>query len=93
MSLQKTALRVAPLSNRIVLARSGKDSNVALETRDVMNEFWQTLVSFAFDGEMPENGQAVEISFGGGDEQFVMRLEMTAHEIPPERMFDAEFQL
>lgn len=78
MTLQKTAIRVAPLSNRIVLARFGKDPNVALETRDAMNEFWQALVQYAFDGKMPEKGEAVEVSFGGGDEQFVLRLERKA---------------
>lgn len=78
MTLQKTAIRVAPLSNRIVLARFGKDQNVALETRDAVNEFWQALVQYTFDGKMPEKGQAMEVSFGGGDEQFVMRLERKA---------------
>lgn len=78
MTLQKTAIRVAPLSSRIVLARFGKDPNVALETRDAMNEFWQALVQYTFDGKMPEPGAAVEVSFGGGDEQFVMRLERKA---------------
>lgn len=78
MTLQKTAIRVAPLSNRIVLARFGKDQNVALETRDAMNEFWQALVQYAFDGKMPEKGAAVEVNFGGDDEQFVMRLERKA---------------
>ena len=78
MSLQNAAIRVAPLSNRIVLARFGKDPNVALETRDAMNEFWQALVQYTFDGKMPRKGEAMEISFGGGDEQFVMRLERKA---------------
>lgn len=75
MTLSNTAIRVAPLSNRIVLARFGKEPNVALETKDAMNEFWQALVQYAFDGKMPEKGRAMEVSFGGGDEQFVMRLE------------------
>lgn len=78
MNLHKTGIRVAPLSNRIVLARFGKDPSVALETRDAMNEVWQALVSYTFDGKMPEQGAAVEVNFGGGDEQFVMRLERKA---------------
>lgn len=78
MTLSNTAIRVAPLSNRIVLARFGKDPNVALETKDAMNEFWQALVSFTFDGKMPAHGEVIEVSFGGGDEQFVMRLERRA---------------
>ncbi|WP_156394017.1 hypothetical protein [Rhizobium sp. Root651] len=70
MSLSKTRIGVAPLSNRIVLARFGKNSSVALETRDAMSEFWQALVQYSFDGKMPEQGKAVEVSFGGGNEQF-----------------------
>lgn len=70
MSLSKTHIRVSPLSNRIVLARMGKDPNVALETKDIMSEFWQALVQFAFDGKMPEPGEGMGIAFGGGDEQF-----------------------
>lgn len=75
MTLSSTAIRVAPLSNRIVLARFGKSPDVALETRDAMNEFWQALVQYAFDGKMPEKGEAMEISFGGGEEQFLLRIE------------------
>lgn len=74
-SLDKIGIRLAPLSKRIVLARFGKDPTLALDKRDAMNEFWQTLVQYAFDGKMPEAGQAAEVSFGGGDEQFVLRLE------------------
>lgn len=70
----KTSIRYAPLSRRIVLARFGKDPHVALETKDAMNEFWQTLVQFAYEGEMPEVGQIADVSFGGGDEQFALIL-------------------
>lgn len=74
MSLSKTRICVAPLSNRIVLGRFGKDQDVALETRDAMSEFWKALVQYAFDEKMPEKGQSVEVNFGGGDEQFTLRL-------------------
>lgn len=74
MTLSKIAIRHAPLSDRIVLARFGKDPEVALETRDAMNEFLQAVVSYAFDGNMPEPGEAKEVSFGGGDEQFVLTV-------------------
>lgn len=70
--LDNVAIRVAPLSNRIVLARFGKDKNVALETKDAMNEFLQALVQYAFEGQMPEAGSKVELSFGGGNEQFTV---------------------
>ncbi|KEA07460.1 hypothetical protein [Rhizobium rhizogenes] len=73
--LDKVSIRHAAISNTIVLARFGKDKSVALDTRDAMNEFWQALTSYTFDGKMPEKGSAVEVRFGGGDEQFVMRLE------------------
>lgn len=73
--LSKIALRVSGVAGRIVLARFGNDPNLALETRDAQNEFWQALVQFAFDGKMPEIGEAVKIEFGGGDEQFLLRLE------------------
>lgn len=73
--LHKTGLRHAPLSDRIVLARFGKDPEVALETRDAMNEFWQALTSYAFNGKMPEPGEAAEVKFGGGDEQFILHIE------------------
>lgn len=74
-NLSKVGLRHSPLSDRIVMARFGKDATLALETRDAMNEFWQTLTSYAFKGQMPEKGEAVEVKFGGGDEQFVARVE------------------
>lgn len=68
------AIRHAAISGRIVLARFGKDPTVALETRDAMNDFWQTLVSYAFDAKMPDPGCSADITFGGGDEQFELRL-------------------
>lgn len=74
MTLNKIGIRVAPLSNRVVLARFGKVPNVALETRDAMNEFLQGLVEYAFGGEMPAEGEAAEVSFGGGKEQFELTL-------------------
>lgn len=73
--LDRVAIRVAPLSNRIVLARFGKDQNVALETKDAMNAVFQAVVQYAFDGKMPEKGEKVEISFGGAGEQFTMLIE------------------
>lgn len=70
----KTGIRYSPLTKRILLARFGKDPYVALETKDAMNEFWQTLVQYAFDGSLPEPGQAAEVKFGGGDERFTLTL-------------------
>lgn len=72
--LEKTGIRVAPLSSRIVLARFGKDPNVALETKDAMSEFWQALVQYSFDGKMPAVGEYAEVNFGGGDEQFTIKI-------------------
>lgn len=72
--LEKIAIRHAPLSNRVVLARFGKDPQVALETKDAMSDFLQTLVSYAFDGNLPAPGEAREIDFGGGDEQFTVTI-------------------
>lgn len=74
MTLVKTQIRHAPLSNRIMLTRFGKDPRLALEQRDATSEFYQALVSFAFDGKMPCEGEAVEFQFGGGDEQFVITI-------------------
>jgi hypothetical protein len=69
------AIRLAPLSKRIVLARFGKDKDVALETRDAMNEFLQVLVQYAFDGgKLPSVGDEAEVCFGAGDEQFVLTI-------------------
>lgn len=70
----------AALSNRIVLARFGKDPAVALGTKDATSEFWQALVSFAFDGEMPKPGSGCAFGFGAGDEQFSVTI--TRKEIP-----------
>lgn len=81
MSLKNTSIKVAPLSNRIVLARFGKDPNVALETKDAMSEFLQALVQYAFVGKMPHSGEAAEIAFGGGDEQFTVKV--TRNQSPP----------
>lgn len=65
-NLSKIGIRLAPLSQRIVVARFGKDPNVALETRDAMNEFLHALVMLV--------GVDHELKFGGGDEQFVVTL-------------------
>lgn len=64
--LQKVGIRVAPFSNRIVLARFGKDPTLALETKDAMSEFLHALVQYV--------GVDNEIQFGGGDEQFTVVL-------------------
>ncbi len=80
--LQNIQIRHTALGDRIVLARFGKDPTVALETRDAMNDFFQTLVSYAFDGKMPERGATVELDFGGGDEQFQMVVKRKA-EVKP----------
>lgn len=73
-NLSKIQIRHAAISGRIVLARFGQSPEVALETRDAMNEFWQAVVSYAFDAKMPEVGEASEVTFGGGDEQFTMTV-------------------
>lgn len=81
MTLEKIGIRHAPLSDRIVLARFGKDPNVALESRDAMDDFLKAIISYAFKGQMPDAGKSVEVTFGGGDEQFSMivkRLPITA---------------
>lgn len=75
--LDKIGIRHAALSDRIVIARFGKDPNTALEKRDAMSEFWQSLVSYAFDGKMPAVGEAREVKFGGGDEQFTLVITRT----------------
>lgn len=72
--IEKVAIRHALLSNRIVLARFGKDPTLALETKDAMSDFWKALVSYAFDGKLPPPGEAVEVKFGGGDEQFSLTI-------------------
>lgn len=74
MSLKNITLKVSPFSNRIVLARFGKDPELALETKDIQNEFLQTLVQYIAE-EMPEVGAKYELQFGGGDEQFFLTLE------------------
>lgn len=71
-------IRYAPLSRRVVIARFGKDPNVALETMDAMNDFLQTLVQYAFEGRMPTAGEGSEVEFGGGDEQFTLTLRRRA---------------
>lgn len=75
LDIHKIQLRHASLSDRIVLARFGKDPKIPLETRDVMSDFWQCLASYAFNGKMPDVGEKREIDFGGGDERFVLRIE------------------
>jgi len=73
--LSNTAIRMAPLSKRIVLVRFGNDKTTALDTRDAMNEFLQVLVQYAFDsGTLPEVGDEAEVCFGAGDEQFILTL-------------------
>lgn len=64
--LNEIGIRFSPLSKRVLLARFGKDPNVALETRDAMNDFLQVLVQLV--------GVGNELDFGGGDEQFTVRL-------------------
>ncbi|WP_150132696.1 hypothetical protein [Neorhizobium sp. SOG26] len=69
-SLSLVGIRVSPLTNQIVLARFGKDPQLALDTRNVENEFFQALCSYAFDHKMPEPGHGGVIQFGAADEQF-----------------------
>jgi hypothetical protein len=64
--LKKIGVRFSPLSERVLLARFGKDPDVALETRDVMNEFLHVLVQLVGEGNT--------LDFGGGDEQFTVTL-------------------
>ncbi|OAJ67734.1 hypothetical protein [Gluconobacter cerinus] len=73
--LDNIQIRFSPLSNRVVLARFGRSETEALETRDATNEFLQAFVAYSFDGKIPEKGAAVEVKFGGGDEQFTVRIE------------------
>ena len=84
-ALDKIKLTRAPLSGRIVLARIGKNPLVALEKRDATSEFFQTVVSYAFGGKMPEPGEGAEVSFGGGDEQFVMTVRRISAEPSDDR--------
>lgn len=74
-TLDQVSIRVASISGRIVLARFGKDPEVALETRGIQSEFWKALTQYAFDGKMPAPGEAVEIKYGAEDEQFLVRVE------------------
>lgn len=74
-NIKNTSIRYAPLSKRIVLARFGKDKTLALETRNATNEFLQVLLQYAFDdGKMPDVGDEAEVTFGAGDEQFVLTV-------------------
>jgi len=76
MALDNIGIRYSALSERILLARFGRDKNVALETRDAMSEVLQVIVQYAYgDGKMPDIGDCTEVFFGGGDEQFKMVLE------------------
>lgn len=74
MTLENIHLKMTALGQRVVIARTGKRKDVALEQKDVMSEFLQTIVQYAFNGRMPEPGEAVEVDFGGGNEQFLLRL-------------------
>lgn len=71
--LDNISLRLAPLSNRMVMARFGKDKEVALDTKDVTSDVLQLITQYMF-GSMPDVGQAMELQFGGGSEQFVMKI-------------------
>lgn len=72
--VEKVRICHSTLTGRVVLARFGRDPNIALAKKDASSEFWQALVSFAFDGKMPQPGDAAEIDFGGGDEQFTVSI-------------------
>lgn len=67
--LDNVELRLAPLSDRVVFARFGKDPQVALETKDAQSSFLQMIVQFTC-GDMPAPGESAMREFGGGDEQF-----------------------
>lgn len=70
MTLKNTRIARSPLSGRINLARFGKDKSVALEVKDVTSDFFQTIVSHAFDGKMPKVEDLTIFNFGGGEEHF-----------------------
>jgi len=73
--LNKIKIVHSPLTDRMLIARFGKDETTALDTRDAMNDVWQALVSYCFEDKIPAKGDKVEVSFGGGDEQFILTLE------------------
>lgn len=66
-------IKYAPLSGRFVIARFGKDKEVALETIDATNDFLQALLTHAF-GKIPEEGSSTKFTFGGGNEQFECQI-------------------
>lgn len=70
VDLTKIGIRVSPLTNRIVIARFGKDPELALDTRNAENEFFHALCSYVLDHEVPFPGKGGVVQFGGGDEQF-----------------------
>lgn len=82
-NLDKIRICVSPFSNRVVIARFGKDPNVALDSRDAMSEFLQAIAGYAFDGEMPEKGEQAEVSFGSGDEQFTFIIKRNSDRQKP----------
>ena len=75
MALDKVRIEHAPLSNRIVLARFGKDPTLALETVDATGQFLKAATSYLFDGQMPEVGAMRAITYGADDEQFKLTIE------------------
>ena len=70
--LENVKLRLAPISNRMVFARFGKNPEVALETKDAMSDVFQVITQYAFGGKMPEKGASIALDYGAGDEQFTM---------------------
>lgn len=91
--LAKTHIRYSPLSKRILLARFGKDVNVALETRDCVNDFLQVLIQYAFDsGTIPQIGDEAEVKFGARDEQFVLTVKRLPHVVHSQALPTAERQ-
>lgn len=78
--LEAVGIRHAPLSDRIVLARFGKDPEVALETRDAMGELIVALLSYAFSGKVPTQGTTAKLVFEGGDDE-KYTLSLTREEV------------
>lgn len=66
IDLDKIGLRYSLLTGNIYIARFGKDPSVAVDKRDGLNDFLHVLVQYIGDGN--------EVSFGRGDEQYVVTL-------------------
>ena len=71
---EKTALRVSPMGDKIMMVRFGPNETVALDRKNITHEFWDCLIKYSFFGEFPGVGESIDVEIEAGQAKFTMNI-------------------